>query len=189
MMKIFSFFMLLLMVQVASAYQVSVSMVQVNDSIWKFNVCLEENDVDFTAFQMDVALEGDAVVPEEGLVCDTLMSNHQLMLGTPAGKYRIIGYSTATTTFQNQNGSLMSFIVKGNPTAISINKILFAEANATSHPATDLVAVTVEDPTAINGVSATVKTTNAAYDLGGRKVTHLKNGAIFVIDGKKVLVR
>ena len=155
----------------------------------KFNICLEENDVDFTAFQMDVALEGEAVVPEEGLVCDTLMSNHQLMLGTPAGKYRIIGYSTATTTFQNQNGSLMSFTVKGNPSTISINKILFVEADATPHPATDLVAVTVEDPTAINGVAATNQKTEGAYDLTGRKVTHLKNGAVFVLDGKKVLVK
>ena len=52
--KIFSFCMMLLMVQAASAYQVSVTMVQVNDSTWKFNVGLEENDLDFTAFQMDM---------------------------------------------------------------------------------------------------------------------------------------
>ena len=187
--KILSSCLLFLMVQAASAYEVSVSMLQVNDSTWNFNVCLGENDIDFTAFQMDIALEGDAVVPEESLVCDSLMSNHQLMLGTPTGKYRIIGYSTATTTFQNQNGSLMSFTVKGKPSTISINKILFVEANATSHPATDLVAVTVEDPTAINGVAATNQKTEGAYDLTGRKVTHLKNGAVFVLDGKKVLVK
>lgn len=187
--KIFSFCMMLLMVQAASAYQVSVTMVQVNDSTWKFNVGLEENDLDFTAFQMDVALEGEAIVPEAGLACDTLMNNHQLMLGTPTGKYRIIGYSTASTAFKSQNGNLMSFTVKGNPSTISVDKILFAEADATEHPATDLIAVTVEDPTAINGVSANVKPSDATYDMSGRKVTRLKNGAVFVIDGQKVMVK
>ena len=187
--KILSSCMLLLMVQVASAYEVSVSMSQVNDSTWNFNVCLGENDLDFTAFQMDVALEGEADVPEAGLVCDTLLCNHNLMMGTPEGKHRIIAYSTASTPFKSQNGSLLSFTVKGNPSTISIDKILFAEADATAHPATDITAVTVEDPTAILGVAATSKKTDGAYDLSGRKVTHHKNGAIFVIDGKKVLVK
>ncbi|MBO4841468.1 MAG: hypothetical protein J5524_10280 [Bacteroidaceae bacterium] len=181
--------MMFLMFQAANAYEVSVSMTQVNDSTWTFKVGLEENDLDFTAFQMDVALEGEAIVPEAGLACDTLMNNHQLMLGTPTGKYRIIGYSTASTAFKSQNGNLMSFTVKGNPSTISINKILFVEADATEHPATDLTAVTVEDPTAINGVSADAKNADSAYDMAGRKVTHLKDGAVFVIDGKKVLVK
>jgi len=181
--------MTLLMAQAASAYDVSVSMIQVNDSTWKFGVCLEENDVEFTAFQMDVALEGEAELPEEGLVCDTLLSNHNLMLGTPQNKYRIIAYSTETTPFKNQNGKLLSFTVKGNPSTIGIDKIIFVEPDATSRQATDLTAITVEDPTAINGVSANVKAGDAAYDIAGRKVTHLKNGAIFVIDGKKVLVK
>ena len=187
--KILSFSMMLLMVQFASAYQVSVSMLQVNDSTWKFNICLDENNLDFTAFQMDVALEGEAVVPEESLACDTLMSNHQLMLGTPKGKYRIVGFSPSSTSFNNQNGSLMSFTVKGNPSTISIDNILFVEPDAKGHPATDVTAITVEDPTALNGVTATAKTTADAFDLAGRKVTHLKNGAVFVIDGKKVLVK
>ena len=111
------------------------------------------------------------------------------MLGTPTGKYRIIGFSPASATFKNQNGNLMSFTVKGNPSTISVDKILFAEADATEHPATDLIAVTVEDPTAINGVSANVKPSDATYDMSGRKVTHLKNGAVFVIDGQKVMVK
>ena len=83
----------------------------------------------------------------------------------------------------------MSFTVKGNPSTISIDKILFVEPNAKGHPATDVTAITVEDPTALNGVTANVKTADAAFDLAGRKVTHLKNGAVFVIDGKKVLVK
>ena len=37
--KIFSLFMLLLIVQAAKAYEVSVTMFQVNDSTWNFNVC------------------------------------------------------------------------------------------------------------------------------------------------------
>lgn len=187
--KILIFCVMLLMAQVVSAYEVAVLMSQVNDSTWTFNICLEENDLDFTAFQMDIALEGEADVPEESLTCNTLLSNHHLMLGTPQGKYRIIGYSPASTTFESQNGKLMSFTVKGNPSTISIDKILFVEANATSHPATDVTAITVEDPTAINSVPATGKTANSAYDLAGRKVTHLKNGVVFVIDGKKVLVK
>lgn len=187
--RILGFCMLLLMVQVASAYEVSVSMVQVNDSTWNFNVCIGENNVDFTAFQMDVALEGEALVPEKSLACDTLLCNHNLMLGTPKDKYRIIAYSTNSTSFKSQNGSLMSFTVKGNPSTISIDKILFVEADATSHPAEDVTAITVEDPTAITGIASSGKKTEGAYDLTGRKVTHLKNGAVFVIDGKKVLVK
>lgn len=183
------FCMMLLTAQFASAYQVAVSMLQENDSTWTFNVCLEENDLDFTAFQMDVTLEGEAALPEESLVCDTLMGDHQLMLGTPSGKYRIVGFSKTSTPFKGQNGSLLTFTVKGNPSTISINKIQFVEPDATAHPATDLVAVTVEDPTAVAGVAATVKKTGVAYDLSGRKVTHLKDGAVFVIDGKKVLVK
>jgi len=187
--KILSSCLMLLMVQVASAYEVSVSMSMVNDSTWKFNVCLENNNLDFTAFQMDIALEGEADVPETSLTCDTLLCNHNLMLGTPKGKYRIIGYSTASTSFKSQNGSLMSFTVKGNPSTISVDKILFAEADATSYPAEDVIAITVEDPTAITGIAATNRNTDGAYDLAGRKITHCKNGAVFVIDGKKVLVK
>lgn len=181
--------MMLLMIQAAGAYEVSVSMIQVNDSTWNFNVGLDGNDVDFTAFQMDVALEGEADVPESGLVCDSLLCNHNLMLGTPQNKYRIIAYSNATTPFKSQNGNLLTFTVKGNPSTISIDKIIFVEPDATSHPATDLTAITVEDPTAINGVSGAVKTASSAYDMAGRKVTHLKNNAVFVLDGKKVLVK
>lgn len=187
--KILCSCLLLLLVQVACAYEVSVSMLQMNDSTWTFNVCLGENDMDFTAFQMDVALEGEALVPEEGLVGDTLLTNHNLMLGTPQDRYRIIAYSTATTPFKSQNGNLLSFTVKGNPSTVSIDKIMFVEPDATAHPAEDVTAITVEDPTAITGVAATNKKINGAYDLSGRKVTHRKNGAVFVIDGKKVLVK
>lgn len=146
--------------------------------------------MDFTAFQMDVALEGEADVPEASLTCDSLLSNHDLMLGTPKGKFRIIAFSKSSTPFKSQNGSLMSFTVKGNPSTVSIDKILFVEPNATSHPAEDVTAITVEDPTAIMGVAAaSSKKIEGAYDLTGRKVTHRKNGAVFVIDGKKVLVK
>jgi len=162
-----------LTVQLVSAYEVSVSMYQVNDSTWTFNVCLEENELDFTAFQMDVALEGEAIVPESSLTCDTLMNNHRLMLGTPKDKYRILGFSTASTPFKSQNGSLLTFTVNGNPSTISIDNIQFVEA----------------DPTALAGVAASIKKTEGAYDLSGRKVSHHKNGAVFVIDGKKVLVK
>ncbi len=181
--------MMLLMIQAAGAYEVSVSMIQVNDSTWNFNVGLDGNDVDFTAFQMDVALEGEADVPESGLVCDSLLCNHNLMLGTPQNKYRIIAYSNASTPFKSQNGNLLTFTVKGNPSTISIDKIIFVEPDATPHQAMDLTAVTVEDPTAINGVSGAVKTAGSAFDMAGRKVTHLKNNAVFVLDGKKVLVK
>ena len=181
--------MMLLMIQAAGAYEVSVSMLQVNDSTWKFNVGLDGNDVDFTAFQMDVALEGEAEVPETDMVCDSLLGNHKLMLGTPKDKYRIIAYSNATTPFKSQNGSLLTFTVKGNPSTISIDKIIFVEPDATPHTATDLTAITVEDPTAVKGVSATGKAADAAFDIAGRKVIHLKNNAVFVLDGKKVLVK
>ena len=181
--------MMLLMIQAAGAYEVSVSMLQVNDSTWKFNVALDGNDVDFTAFQMDVALEGEAEVPETDMVCDSLLGNHKLMLGTPKDKYRIIAYSNATTPFKSQNGSLLTFTVKGNPSTISIDKIIFVEPDATPHTATDLTAITVEDPTAVKGVPATGKAADAAFDIAGRKVTHLKNNAVFVLDGKKVLVK
>ena len=187
--KLISFCMLFLMLQAANAYEVTVTMFQVNDSTWNFNMCIGENNVDFAAFQMDVTFEGEADVPEAGLVCDTLLCNHKLMLGTPVGKHRIIAYSSDNTPFKSQNGNLLSFMVKGNPSTISIDNILFAEADATSHAATDVTAITVEDPTAITGVAASNQETEGAYDLAGRKVTHLKNGAVFVIDGKKVLVK
>lgn len=187
--KILSFCMLLLMVQAASAIEVSVLMIQVNDSTWNFNVCLGENDQDFTAFQMDVALEGDALVPEASLSRDTLLSDHNIMLGTPKGKYRIVAYSINSTTFKSQNGSLLSFMVNGNPSSVSIDNIMFVEPDATAHPAEDVTAITVEDPTSITGVGVVNTKTKDAYDLSGRKVTHHKNGAIFVIDGKKVLVK
>lgn len=187
--KILSLFMLSLIVKAANAYEVSVTMLQVNDSTWNFNVSLSENDMDFTAFQMDVALEGEADVPEASLVCDTLLSNHKLMLGTPKDKFRIVAYSTENTSFKNLNGSLLTFTVKGSPSTISIDNILFSEPDATLHPAADVTAITVEDPTAITGVSASSPKTKGAYDLTGRKVTHPQNGAVFVIDGKKVLVK
>jgi hypothetical protein len=187
--KIFSLFVLFLTVHIANAYEVSVTMIQMNDSTWNFNISLGENDLDFTAFQMDIALEGEAEVPEAGLACDTLLSNHNVMLGAPEGKHRIIAFSTASTPFKSQNGKLLSFLVKGNPSTISIDNILFAEADATPHAAADVIAVTVEDATAITGVASSDKKTEGAYDLSGRKVTHHKNGAVFVIDGKKVLVK
>jgi hypothetical protein len=187
--KILSFGVMLLMVQMASAYEVSVTMLQENDSTWTFNVGLGGNDMDFTAFQMDIALDGEALVPESGMACDSLLCDHNLMLGAPEGKYRIIAFSKATTAFKSQNGNLLSFKVKGNPSTISIDNIMFVEPDATPHVAEDVTAITVEDATAITGVAATNKNINGAYDLSGRKVTHHKNGAVFVIDGKKVLVK
>ena len=49
--------------------------------------------------------------------------------------------------------------------------------------------MTVEDPTGMTGVAVTGKNAKDAYDLSGRKVAHRKNGAVFVIDGKKILVK
>ena len=187
--KILSFGVMLLMVQMASAYEVSVTMLQENDSTWTFNVGLGGNDMDFTAFQMDIAMDGESLVHETGMTCDTLLCDHNLMLGTLEGKYRIIAYSTATTAFKSRNGNLLSFKVKGNPSTISIDNIKFVEPDATSHVAEDITAITVEDATAIVGVNATRTSADGIFDLTGRKVTHRKKGAVFVIDGKKVLVK
>ena len=111
------------------AYEL-VARVSIEDEArWRFDIELANNDIDFTAFQMDITLDGEAELRRENMNSGELMHKHSLSLGKPKGHYCVMGYNLGNEKLKGKNGPLFSFFIDADAKGIAIDNIIFVKTS------------------------------------------------------------
>jgi len=185
--KIFTACALLASTLCANAYDISATVSIEGDTKWYFDIELANNDIDFTAFQLDVTLDGEAQLLESDVMKCELMPNHSLMVANPNGHYRVIGFSTANAKLEKKEGQLFSFSVDGDIKGITINKIIFAKPDGTEVEAVDYTRpLNRNDDDAVKNISASQKENKVIYNMEGKQVFKIDRHGIYIQNGKKI---
>lgn len=189
--KIFTACALLASTLCANAYDIAATVSIEGDTKWYFDIELANNDIDFTAFQLDVTLDGEAQLLESDVMKCELMPNHSLMVANPNGHYRVIGFSTANAKLEKKEGQLFSFSVDGDIKGITINKIIFAKPDGTEVEATDYTRTLdrTGDPDAVENVPSVQKENRVIYNMEGKQVFRIDRRGIYIENGKKKAIR
>lgn len=115
----------------ARAYELVATVSMEEDAKWHFDIELADNDIDFTAFQLELSIDGDAKLKQKDLVPGELLLRHSLMLGKPEGRYSIAGYNLNLKSFAGKEGPLFSFTIDGDVKDITINDLFFVLPDGT----------------------------------------------------------
>ena len=170
----------------AQAYDIVASVSITGTKTWFFDIELADNNIDFTAFQIDITLDGNAKLQQKDLMSGELLSNHDLVLAAPEGHYRVVGYSTTRAIFKKREGRLFTFAVDGNITGITINKIIFSKSDGTEVEADVFTQPLNRDDDAIETVSAEPEINTVTYDMSGKQVYKIDRRGIYIRNGKKI---
>ena len=171
----------------AHAYDITTTISIEGETKWYFDIELANNDVDFTAFQLDITLDGDAELIETNLQKCGLIPNHNLMLAKPDGHYRVVGYSSSNASLKGKEGQLFTFSIDGDIRGITINKIIFAKPDGTEVEAVDYNRpLNRNDDDAVKGVSASQKENKVIYNMEGKQVFKIDRRGIYIQNGKKI---
>ena len=131
----------------AHAYDLVATASLVEESKWHFDIQLANNDIDFTAFQLDIALDGDAKLERKDMKTGPLMRLHSLMLVTPQDLYRVAGYNLSCVPFKEKEGTLFSFTLDGDIKGIVIKDFFFVMPDGTKVEADIAEGVDVAEET------------------------------------------
>lgn len=115
----------------AQAYELVATVSVWDESQCHIDIELADNDVGFTAFQMNITLDGDAKLKRDSITSGPLMRDHNLKLNVQNGYYRVMGYNMENRIMHGKEGSLFSFTVVGDLKGISIGGITFVKTNGT----------------------------------------------------------
>jgi len=170
----------------AKAYDIETTVYMENDTKWCFDIALANNDIAFTAFQLDITLEGDVVLKQENLAPGLLMIDHRMMLANPHGHYRVLAYSVSNTNLKATEGQLFSFSVEGDLTGITINKIVFSKSDGTSVDADVYTSpLNSADEDAAKNIAADKDVQKAIYNMEGKQVYKIDRRGICIQKEKK----
>lgn len=141
------------------------------------------NSGNYTGFQFDLALSGDMTIDEVAL--NSLRSADHVVSYTKLhnGDYRVVALSFSGATFCGNEGELAFIRTAGNGTA-TVKDVRFVT--------TDLQEVAFDvNTTGIEIVDYSQQSNlNSVYDLQGRKMeSHQLQQGIYIVNGKKVIVR
>ncbi len=173
------------------AYDIVLNVQQINITTWDFTIILENNSIDYTAFQMDMNLMGTEL-RLTNLKKGSLIEHHILTGGNPdINHYRIVGYSIDNEIFPQQEGILFSFRLTGDFDEICISDVLFSEKNATVFPSKNESYKT--DKNITNNISSTTKDFHSldhfqVYNTAGQRINMEQDG-IYIVNGKKIYYR
>lgn len=152
----------------AQAYELVATVSMDEDEKWHFDIELADNDIDFTAFQLDITLEGDAKLERKDLRSGQIMHRHSLMLAAPQGRYRLMGYSLSGIVFKEKEGPLFSFTLDGDIRGIFISGIFFIKPDGTK-----VEAAAGDDPDAQDAPEV-------VYDMKSRQVYRIDRRGICI---------
>ena len=113
----------------AQAYNLKATVSIEKKSKWRIDIELENNNQDFTAFQMDVALEGDATIESDNMTADSLMRHHLLNLSGKDGKFHVSGFNMGSRVLKGKEGPLFSFTIEGKVESITIDNVFFVRTD------------------------------------------------------------
>lgn len=171
----------------AHAYDITTTVSIEGETKWYFDIELANNNVDFTAFQLDIMLEGDAELMETNLKKCELIPGHHLMLAQTDGHYRVLGFSPSNASLKGKEGQLFTFSIDGDIKGITINKIIFAKPDGTEVEAVDYTRpLDRNDDDAVMGISASQKENTVIYDMEGKQVFKIDRRGIYIRNGKKI---
>lgn len=115
----------------AKAYELVAKVSLEDDTRLRFDIELANNDMAFTAFQLDITLDGEATLRRENMNSGELMHNHSLVLNSPKGHYCVLGYSMGKSCLKGAEGPLFSFTLDGDTSGLVIDDIVFVKTDGT----------------------------------------------------------
>ena len=172
----------------AQAYGVVAAVSIEDETKWYFDIELADNDLDFTAFQLDITLEGDVELSSSDLIKSALIPEHTLRIAKLGKNYRVLGYSLTNNVLSSQNGQLFSFTLDGDIKGITINKIIFAKPDGTEVEAAiyEKALDRNSDEDAVREVPASQEVNKVIYNMEGRQVYNIDRRGIYIQNGKKI---
>ena len=175
----------------AQAYDIVATVSIEDETKWYFDIELANNNVDFTAFQLDITIDGDVELKQSDLENCELIPEHKLMLAKPQGHYRVVGYSLSNSSMEQTNGRLFTFTLDGDIKGITINKIIFAKPDGTEVEAVDYTRTLdrINDPDAVKDVPTAQKENKVIYNMEGKQVFRIDRRGIYIQNGKKIAVK
>lgn len=120
---------LFLSVFCAQAYNLKATVSLEKKSKWRFDIEIENNNQDFTAFQLDITLDGEAKLKSGNLTADSLMRHHSLNLSGKDGKYHVSGFNMGSRVLRGKEGRLFSFTIEGKVDSIAIDNVFFVRTD------------------------------------------------------------
>ena len=118
--------------QLAQAYELVATVSAWDETQCHIDIELTDNDTDFTAFQIDITLDGDAKLKRDSIHCGSLLADHNILLGMPNGQYRLAAYNMGNKKLNGKEGELVSFTVVGDLKGIAIGGITFVNSDCNS---------------------------------------------------------
>lgn len=163
---------------------------------WAITVSLN-NAVEYTTFQADIAVPEGVTLKENSLVPSDRLSGHTVSTATLAdGTIRVVAYNDGNASLFGSSGTLFSL------TLAAASEITEAGARATFRNLrfTDVarqetvldgfyVPLETNTPTGIRSATLNVANGQPVFDLQGRRVLSPRSGGVYIIGGRKVLVR
>ena len=148
-----------------------------------------DNTAAYTAFQMDVTLP-DGISLNNATFTDRQTSSHSLSMNElENGKVRIAGWSARNAELKGNSGELLNLVLSGAQTvgAVTIDNIRFVTAEGVEHAFAAVEAF--GETTGITSIENGKSGIENGYDLGGRKVNSKTLKGLYILDGKKSVIK
>ena len=148
-----------------------------------------DNTAAYTAFQMDVTL-AEGMSLNDAAYAGRQTSSHSLVMSElENGKVRIAGWSANNAELKGNSGELLSLVLEGAQTVgtVTIDNIRFVTAEGVEH-----AFATVEafgETTGIGLTPALSEGEGVVYDLQGRKVSSKTLKGLYIVNGKKNIIK
>ena len=142
------------------------------------------NSREYTAFQVSVGLP-------EGTVLDNVSINKKragqhVVDAIPQGnnQYLIVGYSLNNLPIAGNDGTLLNLITKGGePASVTINHVAFATADGR------VFRLDGADATGLNSLFTEDRLNVRIFDLQGRQLGRQAAKGLYIVNGKKTVVK
>ena len=143
-----------------------------------------ENEGDYVAAQFDVRVSDGQTIDDISL--NSLRSSRHLLTYAKTGDnlYKVVVYSLDNSTFDGHEGELLSIRVSGIGSVEIDNIVFVTTGNAEKHFAP--LGGTATGLKAIDNLQFTI---DNCYDLQGRRVTNVSKKGVYIVNGKKHVVR
>ncbi len=162
-------------------------------------IMLENPGDAFTSLQFDICLpEGIEIVNRPELGSRTSPNEHNSPQSAiqENGMLRVLCYSDKGHEFSGESGDIIVLTVKANENItggtyeLEVNNIELVRMDLTScKPESTTSLVTVGESTEVDIVTEGEFMQEAIYDLQGRRIEEITKAGIYIINGKKVLIK
>ena len=143
-----------------------------------------ENEGGYVAAQFDVRVSDGQTIDDISL-CGERSRGHLLTYAkTGSNIYKVVVYSLDNSSFEGHDGELLSFRVSGNGSLSIENIVLVTAGNAEKH-----FAPLGGNATGLKAIDNLQFTIDNCYDFQGRRVANTGKKGVYIVNGKKHVVR